>query len=79
MPVPCAAGTFSNHFGAESCHECPDGFYCPVGTILYCVLKDIIPLHLLGLIYVLALLDLEQDYLLKLNAHHVLVDTIVHN
>jgi hypothetical protein len=28
IPAPCAAGTFMNHTGAESCDQCPPGRYC---------------------------------------------------
>ena len=33
-PLPCGTGTYSNETGAESCTQCPTGFYCLEGNIL---------------------------------------------
>ena len=35
VPLPCAAGAFSNVTGLSTCHQCPAGYYCLLGADNY--------------------------------------------
>ena len=30
---PCGPGTYTNNLGSSTCDSCPEGYYCPLGTI----------------------------------------------
>ncbi|XP_023933458.1 uncharacterized protein LOC106181652, partial [Lingula anatina] len=34
-PQACGAGTFSNETGQALCHQCPEGYYCLEGAVVY--------------------------------------------